>query len=160
MLASLLFGTPREMTQQDIDDVVSRFVYSAKIAVRAGFAGVQIHAAHGYLLTQFLSENTNHRTDKYGGSPANRARIVVDIIRAVRAAVPRTFCVAVKLNSVDHQAGLDPATSTELKHVLEQAKIICDEGVDLLEISGGSYENPVVGRAILIRRSMAADLTM
>lgn len=143
-LSSLVFGTPREMTQQDIDDVVARFVYSAKIAEKAGFVGVQIHAAHGYLLAQFLSAKTNLRTDKYGGSSANRAKIVVDIIKAIRAAVQPSFCVALKLNSVDHQAGLDPAASTELKDVLEQAKLICDTGVDFLEISGGSYENPVV----------------
>ncbi|KAJ6444919.1 NADH:flavin oxidoreductase/NADH oxidase [Purpureocillium lavendulum] len=142
-LASLIFGTPREMTPQDIEDVVQRFASAARIAAEAGFDGVQIHAAHGYLLAQFLAAKTNLRDDEYGGGAASRAKVVVDIVEAVRAAVPATFCVGVKLNSVDHQAAADPAASSELQDVLVQAKAIADAGVDFLEVSGGSYENPV-----------------
>ncbi|OAQ87410.1 NADH:flavin oxidoreductase/NADH oxidase [Purpureocillium lilacinum] len=142
-LASLIFGTPREMTVQDIEDVVQRFASAARLASQAGFDGVQIHAAHGYLLAQFLSAKTNLRTDKYGGGAAQRATLVVDIIHAVRAVVPPNFCIGVKLNSVDHQAAVDPASSSELQDVLEQAKAIAAAGVDFMEVSGGSYENPV-----------------
>lgn len=138
IISALIFGVPREMTLQDISGVVQRFANGARLAHDAGFAGVQIHAAHGYLLAQFLSARTNRRTDQYGGSPKNRARIVVEIIKAIRNVVPATFCVGIKLNSVDHQS------ETELGECIEQLKDICQDGLDFLEISGGSYENPTV----------------
>ncbi|KAJ2967132.1 hypothetical protein NQ176_g9815 [Zarea fungicola] len=129
---------PEQMTQQDIDGVVQRFANGAKLAYEAGFAGVQLHGAHGYLLAQFLSARTNKRTDKYGGSPKNRARIVVEVIEAIRKVVPKTFCVGIKLNSVDHQS------EKELGECIEQLEEICRDGLDFLEISGGTYENPTV----------------
>ncbi|KAL3473252.1 FMN binding oxidoreductase [Aspergillus californicus] len=134
--SSLVFGTPREMTQGDIDTVVQQFVDCSVLASETGFDGVEIHAAHGYLLAQFLSAKTNHRTDGYGGSNVARAKIVVDIIRAIRAAVPKGFCVGIKLNSVDHQS------KNELDGCIEQLRSIVDAGVDFVEISGGSYEDP------------------
>ncbi|POR37589.1 NADH oxidase [Tolypocladium paradoxum] len=137
-VSALVFGTPREMTVADIQGVVSRFAETAKLAHEAGFAGVQIHAAHGYLLAQFLSASSNQRTDAYGGTARNRARVVVEVIRAVRAAVPKGFCVGIKLNSVDHQSPL------ELQECIEQLEDITAAGVDLLEISGGTYENPTM----------------
>ncbi|KAJ0139673.1 NADH oxidase, partial [Colletotrichum tanaceti] len=138
LLGALLFGTPRAMTAAEIDDVVRRFAQTAKLASDAGFAGVEIHAAHGYLLAQFLSDRVNRRTDAYGGSAAARAKIVVDVVRAVRAAVPASFCVGIKFNSVDHQS------PDELDACIQQLRLITEAGVDFLEVSGGSYENPVV----------------
>ncbi|KAG6089784.1 hypothetical protein E4U15_001341 [Claviceps sp. LM218 group G6] len=137
-LSKLVFGTPREMTAADIQHVVTRFAEAAKLCHEAGFSGVEIHAAHGYLLAQFLSSKTNHRSDDYGGSPKKRAKIVVDILRAVRAEVPKEFCVGIKLNSVDHQS------EKELQDCIEQLEDIAAAGIDFLEISGGSYEDPVM----------------
>ncbi|KUL81313.1 hypothetical protein ZTR_11137 [Talaromyces verruculosus] len=138
LATSLVFGVPREMTQEDIRSVVSRFANAAKLAHQAGFAGIEIHGAHGYLLAQFLSAQVNRRTDEYGGSATARAKIIVDIIHAVRAVVPARFCVGIKLNSVDHQS------ESELRDCIEQLKVITAAGVDFIEISGGSYENPEV----------------
>ncbi|KID83937.1 Aldolase-type TIM barrel [Metarhizium guizhouense ARSEF 977] len=142
-LSALVFGSPREMDTTDIQHVVGRFVDGAKLSHEAGFAGIEIHAAHGYLLAQFLSAKTNKRTDAYGGSPKKRARIVVEIIDAVRKAVPKEFCVGIKLNSVDHQS------QTELEECVEQLEAIVAAGIDFLEISGGTYENPemMIGKA-------------
>lgn len=138
MASSFLFGTPREMTDHDIHKVIQQFVHTSQLAQKAGFNGIEIHAAHGYLLSQFLSAKSNHRTDAYGGSPGARAKIVVDIINAIRATVPTSFCVGVKLNSVDHQS------AKELRDCVEQLKLIAATGIDFLEISGGTWENPEV----------------
>lgn len=137
-LSAIIFGTPREMTLEDIEHVVTRFALGAKMAADAGFAGVEIHGAHGYLLAQFLSAKSNLRTDDYGGTPKKRARIVVEVIEAMRRVVPKTFCIGIKLNSVDHQS------EEELKECIEQLDDITAAGIDFLEVSGGSYENPIV----------------
>ena len=137
-ISCLIWGTPKEMTTADIQEVIRQFATAARLAFEAGFAGVELHAAHGYLLTQFLSASVNRRTDAYGGSPAARAKIVVDIVTAIRAEVPSSFCVGVKLNSVDHQS------ASEMRGCIEQLHLIAASGVDFIEISGGSYENPVV----------------
>lgn len=137
-MSALAFGTPRAMTEADIEDVVRRFAATARLSAAAGFDGVEVHAAHGYLLAQFLSPQTNRRTDAYGGSPARRAKLVADVVRAVRTATPEGFTVGIKLNSVDHQV------EAELKDAIEQLRVIVDAGIDFLEISGGSYENPTV----------------
>jgi 2,4-dienoyl-CoA reductase-like NADH-dependent reductase (Old Yellow Enzyme family) len=100
-----LFATPREMSEADILAVQRRFVATARLAERAGFDGVEIHAAHGYLLSQFLSPLSNRRQDRWGGSLAHRARLLLDIVRGVRASVAPGFAVAVKLNSADFQRG-------------------------------------------------------
>ncbi|GKZ40160.1 hypothetical protein AbraIFM66950_002728, partial [Aspergillus brasiliensis] len=134
--SAVIFGTPREMTQKDIDHVVEQFVYTSRLASQTGFQGVELHAAHGYLLSLFLSPTANLRTDEYGGSPAGRVKIIVDIIHAIRKAVPADFCVGIKLNSVDHQS------ESALKACVEQLKLIVEAGVDFVEISGGSYEDP------------------
>ena len=99
------FSAPRAMTEADIADVKQRFVNSAKLAEQFGFTGVQIHAAHGYLLSQFLSPITNKRTDRWGGSLENRVRLLVEVVNGVRQAVGKGFAVAVKLNSADFQKG-------------------------------------------------------
>lgn len=130
-----LFGKPRPMNEQQIKAVIAGFVYSAKLCQKAGFTGVQIHAAHGYLLSQFLSPTTNLREDQYGGSVENRARLLLEVVRAVREAVGPSFPISVKLNSADFQrGGFDEADSFAVVKMLEE------EGIDLLEISGGTYE--------------------
>lgn len=138
LASALMFGTPKEMTTADIDDLVARFARAARITAEAGFDGVEIHAAHGYLLAQFLSAKSNTRTDAYGGSPAKRAQVIVEIIRAMREATPEGFTVGIKLNSVDHQS------SVELQECIDQLQVITDAGIDFLEVSGGTYENPEV----------------
>ena len=138
LVSCLIFGTPKEMTLEDIHEVIRQFVTAARLASEAGFAGIELHAAHGYLLAQFLSPTINRRSDAYGGAPAARAKLIVDIVEAIRAEVPSTFCIGVKLNSVDHQS------ISELKDCIEQLHAIAAAGVDFVEISGGTYENPVV----------------
>ncbi|KAF1975185.1 NADH:flavin oxidoreductase/NADH oxidase [Bimuria novae-zelandiae CBS 107.79] len=101
VVGKVLFGTPRAMSIQEIHEAIQQFASAAKLCYDSGFAGVQIHTAHGFLLTQFLSPKTNIRTNEYGGTPAKQARIVVEIIRAIRAVVPPSFCVSIKLNSAD-----------------------------------------------------------
>jgi 2,4-dienoyl-CoA reductase-like NADH-dependent reductase (Old Yellow Enzyme family) len=133
------FGTPRAMTQAMIEEVVQRFARTARLAEMAGFSGVEIHAAHGYLLSQFLSPLTNQRTDEWGGSLENRARLLLEIVKAVRAVVSAQFAVAVKLNSADFQRGGFSADDAKQVVVLLNGR-----GVDLVELSGGSYEAPAM----------------
>ena len=130
-----LFKKPRAMTSLEIEDVIGRYVYAAQTCQKAGFTGVQIHAAHGYLLSQFLSPKTNVRTDEYGGTIENRAKVLLEIIRKTRKAVGHNFPISVKLNSADFQrGGYDEADAFWVIQELENL------GVDLLEISGGTYE--------------------
>lgn len=136
---SKLFAVAREMTEDDIAEVVERFVRAARLAEQAGFTGVQIHAAHGYLLSQFLSPLANKRQDRWGGSLENRARLLLDVVRAVRAEVSPQFCVGVKINSADFQRGGFDAS--DARQVIEWLN---DEKVDLVELSGGSYEAPAM----------------
>ena len=102
---SKLFAQPQAMDKTQIAEVIARFAASAHAAERAGFTGVEIHAAHGYLISQFLSPLTNQRNDRWGGELANRARLLLEVVRAVRERVSPGFCVAVKLNSADFQRG-------------------------------------------------------
>ena len=88
---SKLIAKPREMGEDEICEVIARFIDTAVLAHRAGFNGVEVHAAHGYLLSQFLSPLVNQRTDGWGGSLDNRARLLLDIVRGIRAAVPGGF---------------------------------------------------------------------
>ena len=131
------FGTPVPLTEDEIKDLIARFAIAAKAAKDAGFTGVQIHAAHGYLISQFLSPRSNQRTDQWGGSLENRARFLMESVRAVRAAVGKDFPVSVKLNSADFQRG-----GFAFDESLQVARWLEAEGLDLLEISGGSYEQP------------------
>lgn len=138
-LSWLAFGAPRAMTKADIEDTVRRFAAAAKFACDAGFKGVEIHAAHGYLLAQFLSTETNRRTDEYGGTAFNRARLLREVVQNIRQVVPRSFSVGIKLNTVDCQA------EESLHDTLEQIGSLIDiGGVDFLDISGGTYEHPQV----------------
>jgi len=131
------FGEPLELTIDGIKGIVQRFGVCAAAVKEAGFTGVEIHAAHGYLLSQFLSPRSNLRKDQYGGKLENRARVLMDTVGSVRAAVGPAFPIAVKLNSADFQkGGFDFEDSLQVARWLEQA------GVDLIEISGGTYEQP------------------
>jgi 2,4-dienoyl-CoA reductase-like NADH-dependent reductase (Old Yellow Enzyme family) len=134
-----LFGKPRAMTPGELHLLVEKFATAATVCKAVGFTGVQIHAAHGYLLGSFLTPKANNRRDRWGGSLENRARILLDVVSAVRKRVGRQFPIAVKLNSADFQrGGFDEKDSLTVGRWLEAA------GVDLLEISGGTYESPVM----------------
>jgi len=133
---SRLFRAPRALSDAEITAIIDRFARAARIAANAGFDGVQIHAAHGYLFNQFLSPLVNQRTDRWGGSLENRMRLLVETVREIRATTPSQFLIAVKLNSADFQrGGFDADDSLTVAHALEK------EGIDLLEISGGTYES-------------------
>ncbi|ANH67822.1 2,4-dienoyl-CoA reductase [Mitsuaria sp. 7] len=134
-----LFAPVRALTGPEIAVIVRRFADTARAAREAGFDGVQIHAAHGYLLSQFLSPLANRRTDGYGGAIAHRARLLLEVVRAVKAVGGPDFAVAVKLNSADFQrGGFDEADARAVVGLLNA------EGIDLLELSGGSYESPAM----------------
>ena len=130
-------GKPRAMSEADIFHVIDRFEHAARVVQDTGFTGLQIHSAHGYLISQFLNPLVNRRTDAWGGSLENRARLLIEIVRRVRAAVGDSFPLSIKLNSSDFQRG--GFTNAESARVVEWLN---DEGVDLLELSGGSWEQP------------------
>ncbi|WP_051846344.1 tRNA-dihydrouridine synthase [Streptomyces sp. NRRL F-5053] len=159
---SRLYARPEPMSEDAVREVVSRFARTAALAADAGFHGVEIHAAHGYLLAQFLSPLTNRRTDRWGGSLDNRARMLLDVVHAVRAAVPDGFAVAVKLNTADFQrGGFDEGDAAQVVAMLASA------GCDMVELSGGSVESlathghPADGRTLAREAyflELAADL--
>lgn len=137
------FGCPQAMNIEQIQQTIQRFVTSAHLAEKTGFDGVEIHAAHGYLLSQFLSPLSNQRTDDWGGSLENRARILLAIVQMIRETVSSTFSVGVKLNSADFQRGGFDAD--DARKVID---MLTPLGVDFVEISGGSYESPaMMGRS-------------
>ncbi|WP_332604330.1 NADH:flavin oxidoreductase/NADH oxidase family protein [Acinetobacter sp. ESBL14] len=132
-----LIRVPRAMSETEILEQIQRFAKTAALAVKAGFDGVQVHAAHGYLLSQFLSPLANTRSDQWGGSPENRRRILIETVRTVRQAIGKNKILSVKLNSADFQkGGLSQEESVQIALALEA------EGIDLLEVSGGNYESP------------------
>ncbi|HWE88197.1 MAG TPA: NADH:flavin oxidoreductase/NADH oxidase family protein [Pseudonocardiaceae bacterium] len=144
------FGRPVAMTPEQINATVLRFAVTAARAEQAGFDGVEVHGAHGYLLSQFLSPLVNRRTDQWGGSLENRARLLLNVVRAVRAAVSPSFAVAVKLNSADFQrGGFDIDDARRVIAMLERF------GVDLVELSGGSYESPAMNGRLADARTVA-----
>lgn len=149
---SKMFAEPTPMSQSAIEDVIQRFAKSAALAEKAGFTGVQIHAAHGYLLSQFLSPLTNQRTDQWGGSLDNRARLLLSVVEAVRQAVTPQFCVAVKLNSADFQRG--GFDTDDARQVIEWLN---EWPIDLLELSGGSYEAPAMQGEARDGRTLARE---
>ena len=131
------FGTPVALTETEILNLISRFGQAAQICKEVGFTGVQIHAAHGYLISQFLSPRSNLREDRWGGSLENRARFLMFSINTVRQLVGPAFPISVKLNSADFQRG-----GFAFEESLQVARWLQDAGVDLIEISGGTYEQP------------------
>lgn len=131
------YAAPRALLEHEILDLIQRFARVARVAKAAGFTGVQVHGAHGYLLSSFLSPVTNRRTDRWGGSLENRARFLLEAVRAVRLAVGPGFPLAVKLNSDDFRKG-----GFSNDDCLQVVKWLNAEQIDLLEISGGTYEQP------------------
>ncbi|KAI1085193.1 NADH oxidase [Whalleya microplaca] len=133
--ADMRFAQPHAASLDEIRDIKAAFVHAAAYLEAAGFDGVQLHGAHGYLLAQFLSPTTNRRTDRYGGALENRARLVTELGDEIRAATGPDFVVAIKINSVEFQdAGFTTADAAALVELLEA------HGFDLVELSGGTYE--------------------
>lgn len=133
-----VFATPRALEGDEIGEIIRRFATTARLAKQAGWDGVQIHGAHGYLVSQFLSPHHNRRTDEWGGSAENRRRFALEVYRAVRAAVG-DLPVSIKMNSADFQKG---GFEGDEAHALIDA--LTAEGIDLIEISGGNYESPAM----------------
>jgi len=136
---SALFKKPRALEEAEILTIIERFGDTASILQEAGFSGIQIHAAHGYLVSQFLSPLSNQRKDQWGGSLENRARFVVEIYRNIRHKTGLQFPIGIKINSADFQRG----GFTE-EESMEVVKILGAEGIDLIEVSGGTYEKPAM----------------
>lgn len=129
---------PREITRDEIRDAVQGLADAAVRGQKAGFDGVQIHGAHGYLINAFLTPHTNRRTDEYGGSLENRMRFLIEVYRAVRERVGPEYPVILKINGSDDlplRKGLDPDDMVEVARRMEA------EGVDGVEISAGHYES-------------------
>jgi 2,4-dienoyl-CoA reductase-like NADH-dependent reductase (Old Yellow Enzyme family) len=137
--AGFSFAKPKPMTEVDIGHAIDQFAFAAKEVKDAGFTGLSIHAAHGYLISQFLSPLSNRRTDRWGGSLENRARLLLEVIVAIRRAVGPQFPIGIKLNASDFQKG--GFTNAEC---VELVKLLNGVGLDLLELSGGSLEQPKV----------------
>jgi 2,4-dienoyl-CoA reductase-like NADH-dependent reductase (Old Yellow Enzyme family) len=133
-----LFDTPREASKAEIKDIIERFGRSAAICKKAGFSGVQIHSAHGYLINQFLSPHHNQRNDEWGGTAQKRRRFLLAVYAEIRRQVGPDFPIAIKLNSADFQKG----GFTE-EESLATVQALVDAGIDLVEISGGTYESGV-----------------
>lgn len=128
-------GAPREATKEEIAQVVEGFANAAAYLEKAGFDGIELHGAHGYLLAQFLSPQTNQRTDEYGGSRENRFRIVLEIRDAIKKRVKPDFIVGIKINSVEYSSGgIELEDAVQLCIALENAQF------DFVELSGGNYE--------------------
>jgi 2,4-dienoyl-CoA reductase-like NADH-dependent reductase (Old Yellow Enzyme family) len=149
---SKLIARPRALSESQIRQIIQRFADTAREAEAAGFTGVEIHAAHGYLISQFLSPLTNLRTDQWGGGIANRARFLLEVVSAVRAVVRPEFCVGVKINSADFQRG-----GFDSDDALEVVKMLNSRGVDLVELSGGSYEAPAMQGQTRDGRTLARE---
>ncbi len=137
--ASKMFKVATPLTEEEIWDIIKRFGNAARIMKEAGFTGCQIHGAHGYLVSQFLSPISNTRTDKWGGPLENRARFVLEVYREIRKQVGPDYPVGIKINSADFQRG----GFTE-EESMEVVQILSREGMDLIEISGGTYEKPAM----------------
>lgn len=129
------FAAPRELTHAEIDDIITRFATTAGIVTKAGFDGVQIHGAHGYLVSQFLSPLANQRTDAWGGTPEKRMRFVLELVTAMRAQIGDK-ALTIKLNSADFQRG-----GFSEEESLDVVAALVDAGIDLLEVSGGTYSS-------------------
>jgi 2,4-dienoyl-CoA reductase-like NADH-dependent reductase (Old Yellow Enzyme family) len=129
------FATPRELTGAEIEEIIQRFATTARIVTEAGFDGIQIHGAHGYLVSQFLSPLSNQRIDEWGGSPENRRRFVLELVKAIREAIGDKI-LSIKLNSADFQRG-----GFSEDESLTVVDALVEAGIDLLEVSGGTYSS-------------------
>lgn len=139
----LFFREAQALTEAEILDLIARYGRVAGLAKKAGFTGVQIHAAHGYLVSQFLSPLHNQRTDQWGGSLENRMRFVMEVYKAMRAEVGSDFPVGIKLNSADFMKG-----GFTIEESVQVAQALDAVGIDLIEVSGGTYEMPVVATGL------------
>ncbi|KAG0214803.1 hypothetical protein B0O80DRAFT_496818 [Mortierella sp. GBAus27b] len=179
----MTFNPPRALTTKETKDLVQSFVTTSVVLHKAGFDGVELHGAHGYLISQFLNPRTNERTDEYGGSLENRARFLTEIVKGIKASTPKEFSVGVKLNSVDFgrrrqesektAVGASTRTSTAYKpakgqiaaegvdqHLEEAVRVAVmleDLGVDFIEISAGSYES--FGAGVMDGKELASSST-
>lgn len=149
---SSMFPKPRAMTETEIEDVIDRFFQTARQAKMAGFNGVQVHGAHGYLVNQFLSPLANKRNDQWGGSIENRARLLVTIARRIKDLTDADFGVAVKLNSADFQRG-----GFDIDDAKAVTKMLNEIGMDFIEISGGTYEAPAMQGVSKDDRTLARE---
>lgn len=130
------FAATREATQADIELLIRGFVHAALYLEAAGFDGIELHGAHGYVIAQFLSPRTNKRADAYGGSLRNRMRLLLEIAKGIRARTSPSFVVGVKLNSVEFEEGeFTAAEAAEMCSVQQD-----DAGMDFVELSGGTME--------------------
>ncbi|KAI0035449.1 hypothetical protein K488DRAFT_43257 [Vararia minispora EC-137] len=140
VLYRIMFPTPRELTLEEIDYILERFVHGARVAAEAGFDGVELHAAHGYLLAQFLSPKSNVRDDCYS---AGQMLLLQRIVREIRKTAPQKFVVGVKISSADFvEAGSHADKSAEARALTYVKEIAEWSSIDFIEISGGDYENP------------------
>lgn len=130
-----MFKKPRPLSEKEIWEIIEGFGRTALVAKKAGWKGVQIHGAHGYLVSQFLSTRTNLRKDQWGGSIENRARFAIEIYKNIRSKVGSDFPIGIKINSADFQRG----AFTE-EESLQVIKMLAEQGMDLIEVSGGTYE--------------------
>ncbi|WP_300424611.1 NADH:flavin oxidoreductase/NADH oxidase family protein [uncultured Thalassolituus sp.] len=149
---SKFFKAPKAMSEGKIEEIIACFVNTAVLAEQAGFDGVEVHAAHGYLLSQFLSPLTNRRSDQWGGSLENRARMLLRIVEGIRARVAPEFAVAVKINSADFQRG-----GFDQEDARRVIRMLNDMSVDLVELSGGSYEAPAMHGTARDGRTLARE---
>ncbi|KAH7906444.1 hypothetical protein BJ138DRAFT_1016205 [Hygrophoropsis aurantiaca] len=144
MVYNGLFQVPREMTIEDINTVKQEFVRGALLAARSGFDGIQLHVAHGYLLSEFVDPKTNFRQDDYSADHENALRLLEEIVHEIRLAVPSDFIVGVKINSADYVGSgtLPEAVLEEDRRVLNHVRTIASWAIDFIEISGGDYVKP------------------
>ncbi len=138
-----MFAPPRALREREIERIIAGFATAAAVAKDAGFSGVELHGAHGYLISQFLSPRTNQRLDAWGGDAERRSRFLLETVRAVRRAVGAAFPIGVKLNSADFQRG-----GFTIEEAMDVARALDTEGLDLLEVSGGSYESPAMSGSV------------
>lgn len=134
-----MFGVAEAMSEEQINEVIQRFVDTATKAEQAGYDGVEVHAAHGYLIAQFLSPLVNKREDQWGGSLENRARLLLTVVEEIKQATSENFGVAVKINSADFQRG-----GFDVDDALKVVKMLEPMNIDFVELSGGSYEAPAM----------------
>ena len=139
-IMGMTFAKPHAASDKEIENIIEGFTHTAEYLHKAGYDGIELHGAHGYLLAQFLSPTTNQRTDKYGGSLANRSRLIMEIAQRIQSRVPKDFILGIKINSVEFQkGGFDPEECKQLCATLEANKF------DFVELSGGTYEELAFG---------------
>ncbi|KPM39363.1 hypothetical protein AK830_g7194 [Neonectria ditissima] len=131
---------PREMTKKDIAELQKNWVEAARRAVQAGFDTIMFQASFGFLLHCFLSPATNHRTDEYGGSFENRIRLLVELVKLVRAEVPDGFPISVRIPATDHLEHLKDAPQWTVEDASKLAKILAKVGVNFLDVSSGGLD--------------------